>query len=142
VKPGVRWYWPPTTHVEKAEVVWSYYESSPTLLTTSDGYTIGIGQTIKYRITDIVKTHTSTDDFIGSLAELGDLPLAEIIASHTRQDIRNMAVKPRGKRSSMLNRVLTRVTRRECEFLGVEIAYCRVHFDANARVIKLLQEEK
>lgn len=142
IKPGLHWYWPLTTHVEKTEVVWSLQEFNPTTLTTKDGYSLSIGYTMMYRIVDVVTTHTSTDNFIDSLAELAELPLADIVHAHTKDQLRELAARKRGAQRSELDRALTLRARRECAFLGVEIKYCRIHFDAMTRVLKLLQEEK
>jgi regulator of protease activity HflC (stomatin/prohibitin superfamily) len=141
VGPGVRWYFPLTSHVEKAEVVWSVQEFKPTTLTTRDNHTMSVGYTMMYRVTDIVTTHTSTDNFLNSLGELAELPLADIWHSHQRDELREMAALKPGARRSELDRMLTRRARALCSFLGVRIKYCRVNFDANARVIKLLQED-
>ena len=142
VKPGFHWYWPLTSHVEKAEVVWSPQEFKPTTLTTRDGKSLSVGYTMMYKITDIVATHTSTDNFLDSLGELAELPLADIVHSHTHEELREMMVLKPGQRRSKLNRELTTRARREVAWLGIYIKYCRVHFDAPTRVIKLLQEQQ
>jgi len=142
VAPGLRWYWPLTTHVEMAEVVWSVQEFTPTVLTTKDGKSISIGYSMLYRIVDVVKTHTSTDNFMESLGELAELPLADIVHSHTAEELRSMMELKPGARQSKLNRMLTKRARREVGWLGIEIKYCRIHLDAQTRVIKLLQEER
>jgi regulator of protease activity HflC (stomatin/prohibitin superfamily) len=141
ILPGLHWFWPLTTHVEKAEIVWRWDEFNATTLTTLDGKPLSIGYTMSWRIADIVKAHTETDANFQTLGEMAELPLAQIVHTKTYDQLRAMLSLPLGKRNS-LDGLLTRRVRREVKRFGVEVGYCRVGFDSPTRVIKLLQEEK
>lgn len=141
VDPGLHVYWSLTTNVEKTEIVWRWDEFNATTLTTLDGHPFSIGYTMCWRIVDIIKAYTECDNIFDTIGEQAELPLAQIVHAHTRQQIREMMAIPLGKRGS-LDGQLTRKVRREVKRFGVEVDYCRVHFDAPSRVFKLLQEEK
>lgn len=141
IMPGLHIYWPLTTNVEKDEIVWRWDEFNPTTLTTLDRQPLSIGYTMCWRIVDMIRAYTECDILFDSLGEQAELPLAQIIHAKKYEEVRDMMAIPLGKRGS-LDGLLTRKVRREVKRFGVEVDYCRVHFDAPSRVFKLLQEEK
>lgn len=118
--PGIRWYWPITTDIEKHHTNRSVVNVAPLTINTKDGKPCVIGMVVTGHITDVLKYEVENLDADESMAEVARAGLRNIVTEHRWEEL--------GAQAEEGNRLEKKLTKRMGDALqkfGFTVESCR-----------------
>jgi len=139
LKPGLHWWLPLTTTVERYTILKDATEFEPVVLPDSKGKPIAIGFTMIWRIEpdNVVLAATTIDDHTAMVGEIGESLLPPLVLQY---DFDGLLNRIRGGRNmKTINDMLTEEARTALVEYGITVDRCRINFVSPARVFKLIK---
>lgn len=133
MKPGVHFYWPLVTEVDRIVVARQSQDIPPQVLTTADGASVAVAGFATYGISNVVRAIGSKNwDVDGTVKEICAAAIAEVIVQHTLAELRDYL------KSGELRKMLTAECKKQLRQYGVAVKRCSLTDFATCRVYRVI----
>lgn len=133
LQPGLHWYWPIMTEIEKHPVARQTHNLCTQVMLTKDRQQVVVGGVVVYTITDIGAALSQNWDIDDTVSDITQTAIVDVVTSWTLDELIT-------KLTTDVKKDLTQTTRDALKPYGIRVIKCALTDFSTCQVLKLVSD--